>query len=303
MHTGAWYLRNSRNADIFCQARLYFWTTSVDLVPKAFLMGNWFTHTVIRPVSQPLHFGAFKLPSLPNCRPFRSCACLLHLSIRITTAAAFPSLSYSYPIPGGWFLPQNVYSPTMVILLSVLQLLLWGFIWTPDPKLTHWCSAHHPLAAHFHWQLSCGNHSIRRNMVCHLPRMMRHLTTAQCLLSTQHFHWHWYRLCFQVAFDRCISCIFRALTPWSLMVPLSFCMTAYAPPLMAHPLQTFSNTTLVSNFMTMIIPTFDPSCHLSSRCALGWLISWDTDFPSMIIGLHLTLEFQLCHQRGFSTTF
>jgi hypothetical protein len=66
-------------------------------------------------------------------------------------------------------------------------------------------------------------------------------------------------------------------------------MTAYAPRLTVHLLQTFSNANLESNFMTMIIPTIDPSCHSSSRHALGSLIGCNIDFPSMAIGLHLIL--------------
>ncbi len=229
MHMGARYSMNSRNANVFCQARLIFWTTFADQETTVLSMGIWFTHTVIRLVSQPLCFGAFKLPSLPNCRPFENCTCLLHLSIQITTAAAVPSLSHNYPTLGGWFFSQSVHSLTMEIPLLVQQLSLWGFIWTPNPKLIHWCSAHHPQANHFHWQLLCGNHSIKRNMVCHLPDRTHCLTMAQCHLSTQRFHQHCYHLCSRAAFNRCIICICRASTPPSLMALLSFHMTAYAP--------------------------------------------------------------------------
>jgi hypothetical protein len=42
-----------------------------------------------------------------------------------------------------------------------------------------------------------------------------------------------------------------------------------------------------------ITPTFDPSHHLSSRCALDSLISCDTNFPSMATGLRLMQAFPL----------
>jgi hypothetical protein len=92
---------------------------------------------------------------------------------------------------------------------------------------------------------------------------------------------------------RYIICICRAPTPPSLMVLPFFHMTAFALRLTVCRPQTFSNATLELSFTMMITPTFNPSHHLSSRRALGSLISCNTNFPSMATGSRLMQAFLL----------
>ncbi len=97
----AHYLMSSRNARVFCQMRLPFWTTSADLAIRALLMAISSIHIAIKQASQQLRFGPFRLRLSPNYKLFGNCVCLLHLSTQTTTAAASPSLSHSYLLQDG----------------------------------------------------------------------------------------------------------------------------------------------------------------------------------------------------------
>ncbi len=167
-----------------------------------------------------------------------------------------------------------------------------AFTRTPKPRWISSCFVHRLQADHYHYPTLCGNHSIKRNLVCPFPRMTRRSMTGRNTPSMpQLLRCPFFRR-FRGVFSPCIICICRVRILLSLMALLSCRSTVFALHSMDRLRPIYLNATLGLSSTTITTHMFGHFRLSNSHHALGSLISCDIVSPSMVTGSLLTLAFQ-----------